>query len=201
MESLEQDEDILEDDEEDYESSNWQISIEEISTKATGASSEVDRSSPTPRHSLTSNVLKASHDRCIIHVDFDCFYAQVEMIKNPTLKDKPIAVYQKHALVTSNYLARGLGVKKMSNKTDALTVCPNLVLVNGEDLSPYRQYSVRMFELMREFSPLVERVGLDENYIDVTANVEELLASTALDSVIKGHCYGFEGIIDMVNDL
>eukprot|EP00794_Sanderia_malayensis_P003638 gene3638-4154_t len=140
----------------------------------------------------TIKVAKKNHPRCIIHVDFDCFYAQVEMIRNPFLKGKPVAVYQKHALVTSNYIARELGVKKMSSKTEGLKACPGLVLINGEDLTPYREFSAKMFAFFKDFSPIVERVGLDENFIDITAKVDELLSTWKKQISVRGHCYGFD---------
>ena len=141
-----------------------------------------------------------SHKRCIIHIDFDCFYCQVEVIRNPALKSRPFGVYQKHIVVSSNYVARGLGVKKMSTRAEALKVCPEMIMVNGEDLSLYREYSLKMFNLMKEVSPLVERIGFDENFIDVTKNIDDMSLSLTEELVIKGHCYGYKGSTDMVGD-
>ncbi|XP_077886131.1 DNA polymerase iota isoform X8 [Ictidomys tridecemlineatus] len=85
-----------------------------------------------------------SSSRVIIHVDLDCFYAQVEMISNPELKDKPLGVQQKYLVVTCNYEARKLGVTKLMNVRDAKEKCPQLVLVNGEDLTRYREMSYKV---------------------------------------------------------
>ncbi|KAF7265359.1 hypothetical protein GWI33_021207 [Rhynchophorus ferrugineus] len=52
------------------------------------------------------------HSRTIIHIDIDCFYAQVEMVKNPSLVHQPLGIKQKNIVVTSNYLAREYGVTK-----------------------------------------------------------------------------------------
>nr|XP_025128910.1 DNA polymerase iota isoform X3 [Bubalus bubalis] len=82
--------------------------------------------------------------RVIVHVDLDCFYAQVEMISNPELKDKPLGVQQKYLVVTCNYEARKLGVKKLMSVRDAKEKCPQLVLVNGEDLTRYREMSYKV---------------------------------------------------------
>ncbi|KAL1776167.1 DNA polymerase iota [Sigmodon hispidus] len=90
-----------------------------------------DQGMPTP----------ISSSRVIVHVDLDCFYDQVEMISNPELKDKSLGVQQKYLVVTCNYEARKLGVKKLMNVGDAKEKCPQLVLVNGEDLSRYREMS------------------------------------------------------------
>uniref|UniRef100_A0A8C4L5K8 DNA polymerase iota n=1 Tax=Equus asinus asinus TaxID=83772 RepID=A0A8C4L5K8_EQUAS len=139
--------------------------------------------------------------RVIVHVDLDCFYAQVEMISNPELKGKPLGVQQKSLMVTCNYEARKLGVKKCMNIRDAKEKCPQLVLVNGEDLTRYREMSYKVTELLEEFSPVVERLGFDENFVDLTEMVEkrlqqlqndELLALTVSGHVYNNQCIGYK---------
>ena len=116
------------------------------------------------------------HDRTIIHVDIDCFYAQVEMIRNPNLRNVPLGIQQKHIVVTCNYIARERGVTKLSFIADAKKKCPDLVLVNGEDLTVYREFSGKVHSLLtQEFTPLVERLGMDENFLDVTDLVNSRL--------------------------
>ncbi|XP_072167452.1 DNA polymerase iota-like [Diadema setosum] len=133
---------------------------------------------------------KLGHSRTIIHIDLDCFYAQVEMIRNPSLRDKPLGIQQKNIIVTSNYVARAQGVSKLSYIKDAVVKCPELVLVKGEDLTNYREMSKKVTELLEEFCPLVERLGLDENFLDVTDLVRERLSSAGLEEKsIVGHVY------------
>uniref|UniRef100_A0A8C0MK01 DNA polymerase iota n=1 Tax=Canis lupus familiaris TaxID=9615 RepID=A0A8C0MK01_CANLF len=131
--------------------------------------------------------------RVIVHVDLDCFYAQVEMISNPELKGKPLGVQQKYLVVTCNYEARKLGVKKLMNVRDAKEKCPQLVLVNGEDLTRYREMSYKVTELLEEFSPVVERLGFDENFVDLTEMVEKRLQQLQSDELsaltVSGHVY------------
>ncbi|XP_044513749.1 DNA polymerase iota isoform X4 [Gracilinanus agilis] len=131
--------------------------------------------------------------RVIVHVDLDCFYAQVEMISHPELKGKPLGVQQKYLVVTCNYEARKLGVKKLMSVRDAKEKCPQLVLVNGEDLTRYREMSYKVTELLEEFSPVVERLGFDENFVDVTQTVEKRLQQLQSDDysgvVVSGHVY------------
>lgn len=115
------------------------------------------------------------HNRVIIHIDIDCFYAQVEEIRNPLLRTKPVGIQQKNIVVTCNYVARTFGIKKLMLLTDAQQLCPDLVLVNGEDLTPYRQMSNKIHNILLAYSPLVEKLGLDENFIDVTNIVEQQL--------------------------
>ncbi|GAB5579511.1 DNA polymerase iota isoform X1 [Prionailurus iriomotensis] len=134
-----------------------------------------------------------SSSRVIVHVDLDCFYAQVEMISNPELKGKPLGVQQKYLVVTCNYEARKLGVKKLMTVRDAKEKCPQLVLVNGEDLTRYREMSYKVTELLEEFSPVVERLGFDENFVDLTEMVEkrrQQLQSGELSALtVWGHVY------------
>uniref|UniRef100_A0A8C9Q0D2 UmuC domain-containing protein n=1 Tax=Spermophilus dauricus TaxID=99837 RepID=A0A8C9Q0D2_SPEDA len=139
-----------------------------------------------------------SSSRVIIHVDLDCFYAQVEMISNPELKDKPLGVQQKYLVVTCNYEARELGVTKLMNVRDAKEKCPQLVLVNGEDLTCYREMSYKVTELLEEFSPVVERLGFDENFVDLTEIVEKKLQQLQSDELsaltVSGHVYNNQRI-------
>ena len=64
-----------------------------------------------------------------------------------------------------------MGVVKCSWIEDAKKLCPSLVLVNGEDLAEYRRYSQKIFELIKKMGKglcPVERLGMDENFIDVS---------------------------------
>ena len=114
-----------------------------------------------------------AHDRVIIHIDVDCFYAQVEMVRDPRLRSKPLGIKQKTILATSNYVARARGVRKLSSIAEALRICPDLVIIDGSDLTPFRAASQRMFDSLQTELPdcAIERLGLDEVYIDVTAVV------------------------------
>ncbi|XP_036597269.1 DNA polymerase iota isoform X1 [Trichosurus vulpecula] len=136
--------------------------------------------------------------RVIVHVDLDCFYAQVEMISHPELKGKPLGVQQKYLVVTCNYEARKLGVKKLMSVRDAKEKCPQLVLVNGEDLTRYREISYKVTELLEEFSPIVERLGFDENFVDVTQTVEKRLHQLQSDDyssvAVSGHIYNNQSV-------
>ncbi|KAE8636692.1 hypothetical protein XENTR_v10003086 [Xenopus tropicalis] len=138
-----------------------------------------------------------SASRVIVHIDMDCFYAQVEMIRNPELRNKPLGIQQKYIVVTCNYEARKFGVTKLMLIKDAREKCPQLVLVSGEDLTPYREMSYRATELLEEFSPQVERLGFDENYIDVTELVDKKLQEergNGRNPGVCGHVYSDQRI-------
>ncbi|XP_067619132.1 DNA polymerase iota [Eurosta solidaginis] len=155
-----------------------------------------------------SNILNRSepHQRTIIHLDMDCFYAQVEEIRDPTLRTCPLGVQQKTCVVTCNYVAREFGVKKLMLIEEAQRLCPTLTLVNGEDLTPYRQMSQRIFDVLLTFTPFVEKLGFDENFLDVSAQVKSRIeknqykhmeaATTMASSIlpqIEGHVYPENG--------
>ncbi|XP_026734566.1 DNA polymerase iota [Trichoplusia ni] len=136
------------------------------------------------------NDAESEHARCIIHIDIDCFYAQVEMVRNPELRSVPLGIQQKNIVVTSNYEARKYGVQKCMLVSDALKVCPNLKLVNGEDLHNYRTASNKIFAVLQCWKCPVEKLGMDENYIDVTNLVQEKLKNANVSNVtIAGHVY------------
>ncbi|XP_026760514.2 DNA polymerase iota [Galleria mellonella] len=145
--------------------------------------------------SSTCNYGDNEHPRSIIHIDIDCFYAQVEMLRNPELRTVPLGIQQKNIIVTSNYEARNYGVQKCMLVSDALKTCPNLKLVNGEDLHDYRAASNKIFELLQTWKCPVEKLGMDENFIDVTKLVEEKLKCVHIESVThSGHIYNESGI-------
>ncbi|KAF4123816.1 DNA polymerase iota [Geosmithia morbida] len=106
--------------------------------------------------------------------DYDCFYAQVVENKDPSLKSRPVGVKQKSILATCNYNARSRGVRKLMLVSEAKKACPDLVLVDGEDLTPFRDVSKRLFEYLKKYSwsGKMERLGLDEIFMDVTDIVE-----------------------------
>ncbi|XP_053660002.1 DNA polymerase iota [Anopheles marshallii] len=137
------------------------------------------------------------HPRVIIHIDMDYFYAQVEEVLNPSLKDKPFAVKQRFCVVTSNYIARQQGIKKLQPVKEALAMCPELVLINGEDITKYKEMSVRINEIMHRFTTHVEKLGLDENYLDVTELIAERLEQLEATggSAEHSHLNYVEGLI------
>nr|XP_033475415.1 DNA polymerase iota [Epinephelus lanceolatus] len=170
--------DEMEDDETEWKSSF--VDSVPLSPAAAASGSSLNKTSgPSPAH------------RVILHFDLDCFYAQVEMIRNPALREVPLGIQQKNIIVTCNYVARDQGVTKLMYVTDAMEKCPQLVLVKGEDLTHYREMSYKLTELLMSYSPLVERLGFDENFMDITKMVEQRLAQTPESSSFsfKGHVY------------
>ncbi len=110
--------------------------------------------------------------RVILHVDMNSFYASVEMAYDPTLKGKPLAIAgnveeRRGIIVTCSYEARGFGVKTTMPLWEAKKLCPGLI-VKAPNFDRYRAASIGMFELLRQYTDLVEPVSIDEGYMDIT---------------------------------
>lgn len=85
-----------------------------------------------------------------------------------------MAVQQKQIVVTCNYEARRRGLRKLQLVKDAKQICPDVVIVLGEDIGRFRDASKRLYQFLRSFSwnDRAERLGFDEVWLDVTDMVE-----------------------------
>ncbi|KAG9682026.1 DNA/RNA polymerase, partial [Aureobasidium melanogenum] len=124
--------------------------------------------------SIKCQVPPRKDDRVILHFDYDCFYASVFEAENPALKDKPLAVQQKQIIVTCNYEARSRGLRKLQLIKEAREICPDVIIVLGEDISRFRDASKMLYQFLRSFSwnNRAERLGFDEVWLDVTDMIE-----------------------------
>ena len=120
--------------------------------------------------------------RQIIHADFDAFYASVEQLDNPHLRDRPVVVggspEDRGVVASASYEARRFGVRSAMPMRTALRLCPDAVRA-PVNFSRYREVSRRVMAIFREYTPLVEPLSLDEAYLDVTASV--VLGRDAVD--------------------
>ena len=110
--------------------------------------------------------------RVILHVDMNSFYASVEMAYDPTLKGKPLAIAgnveeRRGIIVTCSYEARKFGVRTTMPLWEAKRLCPQLI-VRKPNFERYRAASMGMFEILRQYTTLVEPVSIDEGYMDIT---------------------------------
>lgn len=114
--------------------------------------------------------------RVILHVDMNSFYASVEMAHDPSLKGKPLAIAgdvkeRRGIIVTCSYEARRFGVKTTMPLWEAKKRCPQLI-VKAPNFERYRAASMAMFELLNQFTNVVEPVSIDEGYLDITGCYE-----------------------------
>src|SRR5688572_9653138 len=111
--------------------------------------------------------------RRIVHLDMDAFYASVEQRDDAALRGRPVAVGGPAAgrgvVAAASYEARAFGVRSAMPMARAVRLCPQLVVV-PPDFARYRAASERVMAILRECTPLVEPLSLDEAYLDVTEN-------------------------------
>ncbi len=114
--------------------------------------------------------------RVILHVDMNSFYASVEMAYEPELKGKPVAIAgnveeRRGIIITCSYEARKFGVKTTMPLWEAKKLCPQLI-IRKPNFERYRTASIAMFEILRNYTELVEPVSIDEGYMDITDSFE-----------------------------
>lgn len=102
----------------------------------------------------------------ILHADLDAFYASVEQLLDPSLRAKPIAVGGGVVLAAS-YEAKAFGVQSGMSGRRARELCPQLIFVGGH-FTEYQRLGDAAIEIVGDFTPLVERISIDEAFADVT---------------------------------
>src|SRR5712672_2846341 len=112
----------------------------------------------------------------ILHADLDAFYASVEQLLDPSLRGKPIAVGGGVVLAAS-YEAKAFGVRGGMPGRQARELCPQLTFVNGH-FEHYQRLGDAAIEVVNDFTPLVERLSIDEAFADV-AGCERLFGPPA----------------------
>jgi DNA polymerase IV len=101
----------------------------------------------------------------ILHADLDAFYASVEQLLDPSLRGKPIAVGGGVVLAAS-YEARAFGVRAGMPGRRARELCPQLIFVGGH-FKEYQRLGDAAIRVLDDFTPLVERISIDEAFADV----------------------------------
>ncbi len=105
----------------------------------------------------------------ILHADLDAFYASVEQLLHPELRGKPIAVGGGVVLAAS-YEAKAFGVSGGMSGRKARSLCPWLQFVSGS-FSEYQRLGDEVMAVMEEFTPMIERISIDEAFLDVEGSV------------------------------
>jgi DNA polymerase IV len=114
-------------------------------------------------------------DPTILHVDLDAFFAAVEQRDKPSLRGKPVVVGGvggRGVVATASYEARAFGVRSAMSTREARARCPHAAYLTGR-FDAYRASSRQVMTLLRDLSPLVEPLSLDEAFVDLAASALE----------------------------
>ena len=106
--------------------------------------------------------------RWVLHLDMDAFYASVEQLSRPTLRDRPVLVGglgPRGVVAAASYQARRHGARSAMSMAQARRLCPHAVVLPPR-FGLYHAISERVFEVLRQRSPVVEQVSLDEAFVE-----------------------------------
>lgn len=133
----------------------------------------------------------SSWPRAILHLDADAFFASCEQAIHPELRGRPVITGKERGIVAAaSYEAKAKGVQRGVRLSDVKKICPDAVILPS-DYETYSLFSVRMFEVLRRFSPDVEEYSIDEAFVDLTGlrrsfhGPYELIARTMQETVQK----------------
>ncbi len=130
--------------------------------------------------------------KTFFHVDMDAFFVSVEELFDPSLKGKPVVVGgrpdQRGVVSAASYAARKFGVHSAMPLRTAYRLCPHAIFVDGHP-ERYRDYSRKVYHVLKSFSPQVDMASIDEAYLDVTGTERlhgpPLLAAHRLHQRVK----------------
>jgi DNA polymerase IV len=129
----------------------------------------------------------------LAHLDLDAFFAAVEELERPELREKPLVVggdpHGRGVVATANYRARRYGIHSAMSCAEALRRCPHAVFVPPSKRL-YSEYSRAVWAAVREVVPIVERTGLDEGYLDVGAVAEDFRRARAIAEAVQAAVRG-----------
>ena len=126
--------------------------------------------------------------KILAHLDLDAFFAAVEELENPELREKPLVVggdpHGRGVVSTANYAARKFGIHSAMSAAEALRRCPTAVFLRPRH-AVYRQYSRAVWETIGEIVPRIERTGIDEGYLDLGTVAGDFTRARAIASAVQ----------------
>ena len=128
----------------------------------------------------------------ILHADLDAFYASVEQLLDPSLRNRPIAVGGSVVLAAS-YEARSYGVRGGMPGWRARQLCGDLLFVGGH-FDRYQQFGDDVMSVFHDFTPRVERVSIDEAFLDVAGAIHLFGEPTEIATSIRRRVHAEIGL-------
>ncbi len=118
----------------------------------------------------------------------DCFYAAVHMRDDPSLRGRPVVIggnpEGRGVVAAANYEVRRFGVHSAMPAAEARRRCPHAVFIKPE-FPRYREESEAIFAILRELTPVVQAVSIDEGYLDVTDHLDGFGSATGVAEEIR----------------
>ena len=142
----------------------------------------------TARYQYGIGVNMYTNDRVILHIDMNNFFASVECLLNPSLKNYAVAVAgnpnkRTGIILAKNYFAKVYGVKTGEAIWEAKKKCPTLITV-APHYDKYEEYSKLAHQIYYKYTDLIEPFGIDECWLDVTDSLN-LFNSTPIELAKK----------------
>ena len=142
--------------------------------------------------------MKKRKNRTIIHLDLDAFYTSVEQVDYPSLKGKPVVVGAdprsgRGVVSAASYEARSFGIHSAMPISQAYKLCPQAQFRPGR-MKRYKEISDRIMTLIKEYTPLVEQVSIDEAFMDITGCERLFGSAEEIGRNIKNRVLKEEGL-------
>jgi DNA polymerase IV len=141
-----------------------------------------------PSHVLQEFVSGKSF-RKIIHIDMDAFYASIEQRDNPEYRGKPIVgggspEGRGGVVATASYEARKFGIRSAMSSKKAKQLCPQVIFIRPR-FDVYKEVSNKIREIFHRYTDLVEPLSLDEAYLDVTEDKQNIGSAIEIAKLIR----------------
>lgn len=135
--------------------------------------------------------------RWIMHVDMDAFFASIEQLDHPEYKGHPVIVgglSSRGVVATCSYEARKFGVHSAMPISRAKKLCPDGIYVYPR-MDRYKEVSHQIFSVMKEFTPHIEPLSIDEAFLEVSGMSTMYSGPKALGRAIKDRVFEETGLI------
>lgn len=135
--------------------------------------------------------------RWIMHVDMDAFFASIEQLDHPEYKGHPVIVgglSSRGVVATCSYEARKFGVHSAMPISRAKKLCPDGIYVYPR-MDRYKEVSHQIFSIMKEFTPHIEPLSIDEAFLEVSGMSTMYSGPKALGRAIKDRVFEETGLI------
>lgn len=134
--------------------------------------------------------------RKIIHIDMDAFFASVELRERPDLQNLPVVISSHHpraVIAAASYPARKFGLRSAMSMTQAKKLCPQVVVIEP-NFEKYRDVSQQIHQVFQKYTHLIEPLSLDEAFLDVTENLQDIPSATEVAERIRTDIFKVTGL-------